>query len=161
MIRKFFGAVLIVVLSLPAALALCVASASPPPTRPFDEFGDIKCEDEYARLDNFAIQLQNEPKAKGVIIFYGGKTFRGRLPKRGEAEARAARLKPYLVGRRGIPSAQVIVINGGYRENWEAVLWIVPEGANLPTPDGGLIPAKDIKFQKGNKANPRNYRCQI
>ena len=84
------------------------------PIRKLDEFGDIKCEDEMARLDNFAIQLQHEPQAKGVIIFFGGKTFTGKLPKRGEAEARAARLKPYLVQRRGIPSNRVIVINGGY-----------------------------------------------
>src|SRR5882672_1687920 len=95
-------------------------SAPATPISKFDEFGDIRCEDEYARLDNFAIQLQHEPQAKGVIIFYGGKTFRGRLPKRGEAEARAARLKPYLVRRRGIPASQVIVINGGYEEEWLA-----------------------------------------
>src|SRR6266478_4487435 len=110
-------------------------SAPMSPIRKFDEFGDIKCEDEYARLDNFAIQLQHEPQAKGVIIFYGGKTFRGKLPKRGEAEARAARLKPYLVRRRGIPTNRVIVINGGYAEEWSAQLWIVPPGASMPTGD--------------------------
>src|SRR2546429_4627382 len=88
------------------------------PIRKFDEFGDIKCEDEMARLDNFAIQLQREPKARGVIIFYGGKIFRGKLPRRGDAAARAARLKPYLVNRRGIPATQVIVIDGGYAEEW-------------------------------------------
>src|ERR1051325_8664958 len=58
----------------------------PRPTRPFDEFGDIKCEDEMARLDNFAVTLQNEPSAKGLIVIYGGRRFRGRLPKQGEAE---------------------------------------------------------------------------
>jgi hypothetical protein len=127
--------------------------------RKFDEFGDIKCEDEYARLDNFAIQLQHEPQARGIIIFYGGKTFRGKLPKRGEAEARAARLKPYLVQRRGIPSNQVMVINGGYDEQWRADLWIVPPGASMPS---GYTPVsvKEIKFRKG-KANPRDYRCRI
>ena len=128
-------------------------------TRNFDEFGDINCEDEMARLDNFAIQLQHEPQAKGVIIFYGGKTFRGRLPRRGEAEARAARLKPYLVGRRGIPTNQVVVINGGYADEWRATLWVVPSGANIPTPFP-TVQAKDIKFRKG-KASPREYRCQI
>src|SRR5437867_362123 len=122
----------------------------------FDEFGDIKCEDEYARLDNFAIQLQQEPQAKGVIIFYGGKTFRGRLPKRGEAEARAARLKPYLVRRRGIPSNQVVVINGGYAEEWSAQLWVVPPGANLPTGDSS-VQIKKTRFRKG-KPSPRDFR---
>ena len=124
-----------------------------------DRFGDVKCEDEYARLDNFAIQLQNEPDSKGVIIFYGGQKFRGRLPMRGEAEARAARLQPYLVKRRGIPSERLVVINGGYRESWQAVLWIVPAGADTPKPELG-IPADKIKFRKG-KVNPRDYRCGI
>src|SRR5882724_455754 len=134
------------------------------PISKFDEFGDIKCEDEYARLDNFAIQLQHEPQAKGVIIFYGGKTFRGRLPKRGEAEARAARLKPYLVRRRGIPTNQVVVINGGYAEQWRAELWVVPPGASMPgigEPGGYTsVSVNKIKFRKG-KANPRDYRCRI
>jgi hypothetical protein len=129
------------------------------PIRKFDEFGDIKCEDEYARLDNFAIQLQHEPQARGVIIFYGGKTFRGKLPKRGEAEARAARLKPYLVGRRGIPSNQVIVINGGYAEEWLAQFWVVPSGASMPN-SSASVSVNKIKFRKG-KANPRDYRCRI
>jgi hypothetical protein len=125
----------------------------------FDEFGDLKCEDEMARLDNFAIQLQSEPQFKGVIIFYGGQTFRGRLPKRGEAEARAARLKPYLVERRGIPAARVTVVNGGYRETWQATLWIVP--SQFGTPGGySTVPAEKIKFLKG-KVNPRDYRCGI
>jgi len=134
-------------------------SAPISPIRKFDEFGDIKCEDEYARLDNFAIQLQHEPQAKGVIIFYGGKTFRGKLPKRGEAEARAARLKPYLVQRRGIPSNQVIVINGGYDKEWRADLWVVPLGASMPS-GYTQVSVKQIKFRKG-KANPRDYKCGI
>ena len=151
---------LVVVLVVLLSPTLFVRGSAPmSPIRKFDEFGDIKCEDEYARLDNFAIQLQHEPQAKGVIIFYGGKTFRGKLPKRGEAEARAARLKPYLVGRRGIPSNQVIVINGGYAEEWRAELWIIPPGVSLPTPFT-TVPVTEIKFRKG-KANPRDYRCQI
>ena len=129
------------------------------PIRKFDEFGDIKCEDEVARLDNFAIQLLHEPQAKGVIIFFGGKTFRGKLPKRGEAEARAARLKPYLVRRRGIPAGQIIVINGGYAEEWLAELWIVPPGASMPTADS-TIQIKRVRFRKG-KVNPRAFRCGV
>ena len=136
-----------------------VKGSVPTTMRKFDQFGDIKCEDEYARLANFAIQLQQEPQAKGVIIFYGGKTFRDRLPKLGEAEARAARLKPYLVRRRGIPANQIIVINGGYSEEWRVDIWIVPTGAILPSPER-TIPIKEIRFRKG-KANSRDFRCRI
>ena len=61
-------------------------SASPKTPRKFDEFGDLNCEDEMARLDNFAIQLQNSSSDTGYIIFYGGRRFRGR-----SAEARRRR----------------------------------------------------------------------
>ena len=129
------------------------------PIRKFDEFGDIACEDEMARLDNFAIHLLNEPSVKGLMIFYGGQRFRGRLPKRGEAATRAARLKPYLVQRRGVPSDQVIVIDGGYAKEWHVELWMVPAGASLVTPNP-TVPADKIKFRKG-KAHPRDFRCRI
>src|SRR5437588_5975604 len=124
----------------------------------FDEFGDIKCEDEMARLDNFAIALQNEPSAKGLIVIYGGRRFRGRLPKQDEANARAARLKIYLVERRGIPKDQIMVVNWGYTEDWHVQLWMVPHGATIPERETFTIPIKEIKFRKG-KVNPRDYRC--
>ena len=37
-----------------------------------DGYGNIRFLDEKARLDNFAIQLQNEPKTQGYIIVYAG-----------------------------------------------------------------------------------------
>lgn len=127
--------------------------------RKFDEFGDINCESEMAHLDNLAVTLQNEMSSKAVIIFYGGRRFRGRLPKRGEAAARAARLKPYLVERRGIPADRVIVIDGGFAEEWRVDFWVFPQEVSNPSPNP-TIPADQIKFGKG-KPNPRNYRCQI
>ena len=142
-------------------LALCPSGLGlPHPNGPFDEFGDINCEDEMARLDNFAVQLQNEPSARGLIVVYGGRRFRGRLPKRGEADARAARLKTYLVKRRGIPGNHIMVVNWGYLEQWLVQLWIVPHEATIPDRLPGIIPIKEIKFRKG-KANPRDYRCGI
>jgi hypothetical protein len=127
--------------------------------RKFDEFKDINCEDEMARLDNFALSLRETPDAKGVVVFYGGRRFRGRLPKRGDAAARAARLNSYLTHRRGIPTEQVILIDGGYREEWTTELWIVPSAATLPSPTPSVPPDK-IKFRKG-KARARDFRCQI
>ena len=151
--RQWIVSILILLIGLHTT----VTSSADQPIRKFDEFGDVNCEDEMARLDNFVLQLQNSPHAKGAIIYYGGKTFRGKLPRRGDAAARAARLKPYLVRRRGLPADRVIIINGGYAEEWHAELWVVYAG--MPTPD----PArqfKPIKFRKG-KAYPRDFRCQI
>jgi hypothetical protein len=140
-------------------LAFSLTGATSDQLRKFDEFGDINCEGEMAHLDNFAIQLQNEPAAKGVMVFYGGRRFRGRLPKQGEAAARAARLKPYLVERRGIPAERVDVIDGGYKEEFQIQLWVIPSEVQMGRPDL-TIPVKDIKFQKG-KANARQFKCQI
>jgi hypothetical protein len=125
----------------------------------FDEFGDINCEDEMARLDNLAVQVQSDPQTKAVIIFYGGKLFRGKLPRRGEAAARAARLKPYLVERRGIPADRVVVIDGGYAEEWHVDLWVLPKEIANPSTYFS-IPADQIQFRKG-KVSPRDYRCKI
>lgn len=136
-----------------------VTTVTPSQLQKFEEFGDVNCEDEYARLDNFALNLQNSPAAKGVIVFYGGRRFRGQLPRRGDATTRAARLNSYLTQRRGIPKEQVIVIDGGYREAWYAELWIVPPGADLPV-GSPTIPLKEMRFRKG-KARPRDFLCQI
>jgi len=68
-------------------------------------------------------------------------------------------MKPYLVERRRISSERVIVIDGGYREEFQVVLWVIP--AEMTPPEPSLtIPAKDIKFQKG-KATARQFKCQI
>ena len=139
-------------------ISLCVSGSSRTTSdRKFDEFGDINCEDEWARLDNFAVHLQNEPAAHGYIIFYGGRRMRGRLPRRGEAAIRASRLKPYLVENRGIPTAQVVVVDGGFRESWEAELWIVPPGAAPPSPTPTVSPGS-VKFRKGG-VKLRQFSC--
>ena len=125
----------------------------------FDDFGDIKCEDEMARLDNVAIQMQNEPNTKAVLVFFGGKTFRGKPPRDGEAAARAARLKPYLVNRRGIAFNRVMVFDGGYADNWHVEVWLVPLDFWFPPPTP-KVPDGGIRFRKGT-ASPREFRCGV
>ena len=50
----------------------------------------------------------------------------------------------YLVAKRGINSPQIIVLNGGFREEDCVELWIVPSGASPPqaTP---TVQAGDVK----------------
>jgi hypothetical protein len=109
------------------------ASCTTTPTRRavarlFDQYGNIAFNDEKARLDNFAIQLQNEPGAQGYIVAYGGR--RGRA---GEAQARADRAKDYMVNTRGVDPGRLVTVDGGYREDLTVELWIVPTGATPPT----------------------------
>ena len=49
---------------------LCDAKSSTSPDSPFDQYGTISWEDEKARLDNFAIQLQNNKKCTGYILVF-------------------------------------------------------------------------------------------
>ena len=129
----------------------------------FDQFENINCEDEKARLDNFTIQLQNQPEASGYIIYYGGPKYgkpgQTRLPRRNEAAARAARLKSYLIETRGLVTTRVVMINGGFRETWQAELFVVPAGAKPPEPKPVLKP-EQIKFRKG-KARTKEYECEV
>ena len=102
----------------------------PTVSRKFDEYGDIRFNDEKARLDNYAIQLQNEPGATGYIVVYAARTGPA-----GQAQARADRAKDYLVNTRGIDAARIITIDGGCREELTVELWITPQGATPVTAD--------------------------
>jgi hypothetical protein len=94
-----------------------------------DEFGEIARDDEKARLDNFAIELQNNPGAQGYIVSYGG-----RRSKYGSGRARADRAKDYLVHTRGLDASRIVTIDGGTREMASTELWLVPPGATPPQP---------------------------
>lgn len=106
----------------------------PPPTRcAFDSYGDIKFEDEQARLDNFAIQVLNYPGSSGLILMSAGqRTFKR------EAADRLARAKSYLVGFRGIDSSRIITADCGFTPDLTPTLWVLV----------GSSMSKDHKKQK-------------
>ena len=143
-------------------LAQNAVLAQAPPTaseaRKFDEFGVINCEFEMAKLDNFVIVLQNEPTATGYIIYYEGRRYGKKLPRVGEAEARAVRMRPYLIDQRGLSPERLVMINGGFREFFTAELWIAPGGATAPAATPTLR-RRDIKYRRG-KVTSREFRLQ-
>jgi len=102
-----------------------------PPAVKFDEYGNIKFNDEKARLDNYAIQLQNQPGSTGTIIVYGSVA--------GEAQARADRAKDYLVNTRGIEAGRITTVDGGCKADLTVQLWVVPTGAPAPAVDTDVI----------------------
>ncbi|MDQ3585266.1 MAG: hypothetical protein M3407_05785 [Acidobacteriota bacterium] len=119
----------------------------------FDEFGQITCEDIKARLDNFGISLQSHPEMRAHIIYYGGQYYtdyreRRHLPTRGQAEAFGSLLKNYLINVRGISPNKLVLVNGGFRSEWGAELWLAPSGASAPVPTP-TIPANKIKYRRG------------
>jgi hypothetical protein len=94
-----------------------------------DDTGEIAYDDEKARLDLFAIELQNSPGAQGYIIGYAGSR-----PRYGDGQARADRAREYLVTQRGVEASRLVTVNGGTRAASSTELWIVPPGADAPRP---------------------------
>ena len=122
----------------------------PPVSRKFDEYGNIRFNDEKARLDNFAIQLNNEPGAKGWIIGFGACDAKG--------EERAKRAHDYLVNTRGVSDSSLVVRDGGCMPEQRVELWIQPVGAAEPpiSTDGKVEPCPDCP--KKPTRRPRGRR---
>lgn len=112
----------------PASCATSIPIMNKP--RKFDEYYDIARNDEKARLDNYAIQLQSEPGSQAYIIVYPSRRARPN-----DAQARAQRISDYLVNSRGIDSHRIVTTIGQSREDWLFELWVVPEGAQPPSPN--------------------------
>jgi hypothetical protein len=110
--------------------------------REFDECNNCTFDDQKARLDNLAVELQNDPTTRGYILAYGG-----RMSPIGQVEKLMSRAREYLVTQRGIDASRLVVVNGGFREEDSVELWIVPSGAAAPQPTptvqaGEVNPAK-------------------
>ncbi|MDQ2922572.1 MAG: hypothetical protein M3R52_13290 [Acidobacteriota bacterium] len=95
--------------------------------RKFDEFGDIDSSYLKAILDNFAIQLENEPTAKGFIVVY-----RSRRDLPGLSHSLALGMKNYLVASRRLPKDRIVTVDGGVAMCLTRELWIVPIGSTPP-----------------------------
>jgi hypothetical protein len=98
-------------------------------SRRFDEFPDIARNDEKARLDNFAIEMQNDPTATAYVIVYPGKAG-----KRGEVQEHSSRVVDYLVNSRGLDQHRIVTLVGPKRDQLHVELWLTPQGATPPTP---------------------------
>src|SRR5207237_10676162 len=131
--------------------ASCSTPVRPIPRAPvkFDTYGNIRFNDEKARLDNFAIQLQNEPTAQGYIIGYGSCDAEG--------QTRANRAKDYLVNTRGIDAGRITVIDGGCMPELKVELWVCPSGAAAPVPEtaGAVSPCPDCKQARPGRSDRR------
>ena len=111
----------------PASCSVAIPIINKP--HKFDEYYDIARNDEKARLDNYAIELQQQPGSQGYVIVYAS-----RKGGASAAQARAQRIVDYLVNTRGLDSHRVVTVMGPAREDWLFELWVVPEGAPPPVP---------------------------
>jgi len=104
--------------------------------RKLTEYRKIKLADEQAMLDFFTIELQNDPMAMGYIISYAGIKS-----KPNTAGITAKRAKNYIVDQRGIAGDRIITVDGGFRQEEITELYIVPQGAMVPSAQPTVDPS--------------------
>jgi hypothetical protein len=98
-------------------------------SRKFDEFSAIARNDEKARLDNFAVELQNDPTSTAYVIVYPGRSGRP-----GDVQKHTTQVVDYLVNSRGIDARRIVTLGGRTRDELMVQLWIAPRGATPPSP---------------------------
>ena len=140
---RLFLTVVISLLLIPGTPLFEAARA---PITPFDQYGAIRWEDEKARLDNFAIHLQNVERLIGYIVVVN---VVGGCP--GEAQARAIRAKRYVVEHRGVAWNRVIWKVEGYLPDLSTTLVLAPPEIILPWPLRYTFPGQD---------GPLTRKCQ-
>jgi len=109
-------------LSCPAHCTVSV-SVPRPECRKFDEFPKLPRNDEKARLDNFAIDLQNTPGSTAYVVVYPARESRT-----GETEQHTNRIVDYLVSYRGIDAGRIIKLIGPVGPALRVELWTCPPG---------------------------------
>lgn len=110
--------------------ATCVVQFPVPiECRKFDEFPDIARNDEKARLDNFAIELQNDPTSTAYVIVYPGQYGRS-----ADVQKHTTRVVDYLMNSRGIDSRRIVTLVGPTRSELIVELWSCPQGGKPPVP---------------------------
>ena len=109
--------------------ATCSVQIPVPPQvcRKFDEFPDIARNDEKARLDNFAVALQNDPTNVGYVVIHPD-----RAAKTNAAPNRNSRITDYLVNTRGMDASRIVSKTGAATDGLRVELWICPKGATAP-----------------------------
>lgn len=119
----------------------------PPPfscCRLFDEYGDLKFEDEKARLDNFAIHVSNSELSTGYIL-----TSAGKETYENEASERLDRAKSYIVKVRGLDSGRVITVDCGFNSELTTKLFVADFGMSPPQCSVfNEVPISEVKFTK-------------
>jgi hypothetical protein len=101
-----------------------IGGVAPKPTPiPVDEYGPSQDDDVKARIDNFFIQLNNNPGARGYVIIYGTPA----QIRRQKAQIMRAINRPGS----GHDASRITFVDGPAGEQ-KVKLWLVPAGADNP-----------------------------
>lgn len=131
------GLLLLLALTLVPCLLAQVGSLEPAANthaQLLDEFGPVSECDLGARIDNMMASLAKQPDGQGYIINYlGADTLPGERDK-----YTRERIIANQIAFRGFDPARITLVRGGFRETVTTELWLVPPGAEPPTPSKTL-----------------------
>src|SRR4030095_8582086 len=91
----------------------------------FEQYGRVSVAKERVYLDQLALSLQRQPEVTSKIVIYGSNKH--------EDQARAKRVKNYLIRKHRINPYRVIIERQYCRIYFGTDLWIVPTGATMPS----------------------------
>jgi hypothetical protein len=94
------------------------------------------CETDSAVLDDVAVVLMSNPSLQAHVVVYGG-----RSDPKNKALARAGRIRNYLVLEKGLDAERVIALDGGFRNELFAEVWISERGTDAPPTRSTVDPA--------------------
>lgn len=116
-----------------ASFHVCFGQEQAPEAVLIDEFPKICSEDLMARYDGFMSELQNNPSAMGYIVLYGDSS----------AEGRNLNFIWYLTDFypriRGFDKSRIQLMRGANETKMKVQFWLVPAGAEAPSPDKKFI----------------------
>ena len=98
--------------------------AGKPTYRETDSFGPLANDEVRARLDAYFVELQNDPSAQGYVINYG--------PAK-QVTAREKLIRNHIAFRK-FDASRIVIVNGGEEPEIRTRLFLVPQGADAPTP---------------------------
>ncbi len=104
-----------------------------------DEDGNRCDESIMARVANFKVGVSNEPKSRGLILFYGSENDEGNNLS----------LIEWFKFYSKMYGFEVSVIRGANQKNPKVEFWVVPESAELPKPKAKFLPPvfdKKVRF---------------
>lgn len=118
----------------------------------YDGWGDIPFNDEKVHLDKIATQAKEWSLSIVYLVIHAGRTACV-----GEARARAARAKDYLM-KQGISTERIVGVDAGWRKDLAVEVWILPPELKRTNVDSNIdLKRSQVKLQKNCKIQYRGH----
>lgn len=106
-----------------------------------DRMTNATCEDRQARMDNFFLELNNDPSATGYIFSFGSPRIVAAVEKQMRANLKW----------RKYDTSRITFVNGGGRSKKATIeFWLVPAGADAPEPEPPVENEADFDTPRNN-----------